>query len=48
MNPTDKDYLIVVQCDIVKQRCPGYFCEKAYIVIDETSDNAIGTVGARE
>ena len=23
----DKDYIIVVQCDIVKQRCSGYFCE---------------------
>ncbi len=30
MNPADKDYLIVVQCDIVKQRCPGYLCEKAF------------------
>src|SRR4030042_2827663 len=26
----DKDYVIVVQCDIVKERCSGYFCEKAF------------------
>ncbi len=26
----NKQYVVVVQCDIVKQRCPGYFCEKAY------------------
>lgn len=25
-----KDYVVVLQCDIVKQRCPGYFCEKAF------------------
>lgn len=25
-----KDYIVVVQCDIVKQRCSGYFCEKAF------------------
>lgn len=25
-----KDYLIIVQCEIVKQRCPGYLCEKAF------------------
>ncbi len=30
MNPADKEYLVVVQCDIVKQRCPGYLCEKAF------------------
>ena len=29
-NPKDKDYVIVLQCDIVKQRCPGYLCEKAF------------------
>jgi predicted metal-binding protein len=23
-------YLVVVQCDIAKQRCSGYFCEKAF------------------
>lgn len=26
----DKDYIVVVQCDIVKQRCSGYYCEKAF------------------
>jgi predicted metal-binding protein len=26
----DKDYVIVVQCHIVKERCPGYACEKAF------------------
>lgn len=26
----DKDYVVVLQCDIVKQRCPGYLCEKAF------------------
>jgi len=25
-----KEYVVVVQCDIVKQRCSGYFCEKAF------------------
>jgi predicted metal-binding protein len=25
-----KDYIVVVQCDIVKQRCPGYLCERAF------------------
>ncbi|HML74896.1 MAG TPA: CGGC domain-containing protein [Anaerohalosphaeraceae bacterium] len=25
-----KDYLVIVQCEIVKQRCPGYLCEKAW------------------
>ena len=24
-----KDYVAVVQCDIVMERCSGYFCEKA-------------------
>jgi predicted metal-binding protein len=27
---TDKDYIIIVQCEIVKQRCSGYFCERAF------------------
>ena len=27
---SEKDYVVVVQCDIVKQRCSGYFCEKAF------------------
>ena len=26
----DKDYIIVVQCHIVKQRCSGYFCESSF------------------
>ena len=27
---TQKDYIVVLQCDIVKERCPGYLCEKAF------------------
>ncbi len=30
MNLNQKDYLVIVQCDIVKERCPGYLCEKAF------------------
>jgi predicted metal-binding protein len=26
----NKDYIAVVQCDITRQRCSGYFCEKAF------------------
>lgn len=26
----NKDYIAVVQCHLVKQRCPGYFCEKSF------------------
>lgn len=26
----DKDYIAVVQCHLVKQRCSGYFCEKVF------------------
>ena len=26
----NKQYIVIVQCDIVKQRCPGYRCEKAF------------------
>ena len=26
----NKDYIVVVQCHLVKQRCSGYFCEKAF------------------
>jgi predicted metal-binding protein len=26
----EKDYIAVVQCYLVKQRCSGYFCEKAF------------------
>ena len=27
---TDKDYIAIVQCHIVKERCSGYSCEKAF------------------
>lgn len=26
----DKDYVVIIQCDIVKQRCSGYHCERAF------------------
>ncbi len=26
----DKDYIVIVQCHLVKQRCSGYFCEKSF------------------
>jgi predicted metal-binding protein len=26
----EKDYIVVVQCEIAKQRCSGYHCEKAF------------------
>jgi len=26
----NKEYVVIVQCDIVKQRCSGYFCEKSF------------------
>ena len=26
----DKDYVVVVQCHLVKQRCSGYYCEKSF------------------
>jgi predicted metal-binding protein len=26
----NKDYIVIVQCHIVKERCPGYLCEKAF------------------
>ena len=29
-NTNDYDYIAVVQCHIVKQRCSGYHCEKAF------------------
>jgi predicted metal-binding protein len=25
-----KDYVVIVQCDIVKEHCSGYHCEKAF------------------
>lgn len=30
MDLKHKDYLVIVQCHIVKERCPGYLCEKAF------------------
>jgi len=27
---TKKEYVVVAQCHIVKERCPGYLCEKAF------------------
>jgi hypothetical protein len=30
MDLNQKDYLVIVQCHIVKERCPGYLCEKAF------------------
>ena len=27
---TEKEYVVIVQCHIVKERCPGYLCEKAF------------------
>ena len=26
----DKDYIVILQCHIVKERCSGYSCEKAF------------------
>ena len=26
----DKDYIAIVQCHLVKQRCSGYYCEKSF------------------
>ncbi len=26
----DKDYIVIVQCDIVKERCSGVYCERAF------------------
>ena len=26
----DKDFIVIVQCHLVMQRCSGYFCEKAF------------------
>ena len=30
MDLSQKEYLVIVQCEIVKQRCPGFLCEKAW------------------
>ena len=26
----EKDYIVIVQCHIVKERCSGYMCERAF------------------
>lgn len=30
VNMDNKEYIAIVQCDLVMQRCSGYFCEKAF------------------
>jgi predicted metal-binding protein len=30
INIKEKDYIVVVQCHIVKERCSGYNCERAF------------------
>ena len=30
MDLSTKEYIVIVQCHIVKERCPGYLCEKAF------------------
>lgn len=30
MDLSEKDYIVVVQCHLVMQRCSGYLCEKAF------------------
>ena len=30
MPETEKDYIVVVQCELSMQRCSGYACEKAF------------------
>lgn len=30
MDLGEKDYVVIVQCDIVKERCSGYHCERAF------------------
>ncbi len=30
MNIEDKSYVVILQCDIVMERCSGYFCEKSF------------------
>lgn len=30
MDLAQKDYVVILQCHIVKERCPGYVCEKAF------------------
>lgn len=38
------DYVVVVQCDIVMERCSGYFCEKAF---HERSGGFAGYAGSQ-
>ena len=30
MDLTQKEYIVILQCHIVKERCPGYQCERAF------------------
>ncbi len=30
MDLVEKKYVVVLQCHVVKERCPGYFCERAF------------------
>jgi predicted metal-binding protein len=30
MDLRQKEYVVVLQCHIVKERCPGYLCERAF------------------
>jgi predicted metal-binding protein len=30
VNLAEKQYIVVLQCHIVKERCPGYQCERAF------------------
>ena len=30
LSSDNKDYIVIVQCDIAMERCSGYFCEKAF------------------
>ena len=30
MDPTRKQYVVIVQCQLAQQRCSGYLCEKAF------------------
>jgi predicted metal-binding protein len=49
VDPSQKDYVVVVQCHLVKQRCSGYACEKAFHLrtggfADYPKDKAIRTL----
>lgn len=30
IDSAQKEYIVILQCHIVKERCPGYLCEKAF------------------